>query len=69
MLQYNLKASTSENAKKQYDLIASHISYLEKAKAKLEKHCIEQGLLEKQLIGESDIKAHKRKQYAKIWKI
>tara|TARA_E500000318_G_scaffold95354_1_gene95089 strand:- start:286 stop:492 length:207 start_codon:yes stop_codon:yes gene_type:complete len=68
MLQYNLKASTSDNAKKQYDLITSHISYLQKAKAALEKDCIEQGLLEKQLIGEVDVAAHKRKKYAKIWK-
>jgi len=68
MLPYNLRASTSDNPKKQYDLITSHISYLQKTKASLEKDCIEQGLLEKQLIGEVDVAAHKRKQYVKVWK-
>jgi hypothetical protein len=63
-----MKASTSDNAKKQYDLLTSHISFLQKAKADLEKDCIEQGLLEKQLIGEVDVAAHKRKQYVKVWK-
>ncbi len=68
MLPYNLRASTSDNAKKQYDLITSHISFLQKSKASLENDCIEQGLLEKKLIGEVEVAAHKRKKYVKVWK-
>ena len=68
MVDYNLKASTSTNAKTIHARLVKHITFLNKLKTTLENDCVEQGLLEKVFVKEIQIEAHTRKQYARIWK-
>jgi len=68
MVDYNLKASTSTNAKTIHARLVKHITFLNKLKTTLENDCVEQGLLEIVVVKEIPIAAHNRKVKERIWK-
>tara|TARA_R100000353_G_scaffold33544_1_gene26925 strand:- start:229 stop:447 length:219 start_codon:yes stop_codon:yes gene_type:complete len=68
MVDYNLKASTSTNAKTIHARLVKHITFLNKLKTTLENDCVEQGLLEIVVVKEIPVAAHNRKVKERIWK-